>query len=172
MMGNKHNRRKKYELCEVQYEKEFELKYPWNEIIKWGGNDLNVDISIMTIQRIIEEIKDITIDEENFFNVTEGKSIDSFHFDKDFVLWATSLLKEIKNLKKFTMARRKNGKVPGFHFLCTDSVDAYAENKIKIDIETDANIGAKIDVRINVTTEIEGLEKIEDEEEKSPETFG
>ncbi|SCA48738.1 BSD-domain protein, putative [Plasmodium ovale] len=99
-MGNKHNRRKKYELCEVQYEKEFELKYPWNEIIKWGGNDLNVDISIMTIQRIIEEIKDITIDEENFFNVTEGKSIDSFHFDKDFVLWATSLLKEIKNLKK------------------------------------------------------------------------
>ncbi|SBT75068.1 BSD-domain protein, putative [Plasmodium malariae] len=99
-MGNKHSRRKKYELCEMQYEKEFELKFPWNEIIKWGSHDLNVDISIITIQNIIEYIKDITMDEETFFHMTEGNSLDAFHFDENFVLWAKSLLKEINNLKK------------------------------------------------------------------------
>ncbi|CRG94536.1 BSD-domain protein, putative [Plasmodium gallinaceum] len=97
-MGNKNT--KKYELCEIQYEKEFELKYPWNEIIKWGSNDLNVDVSLTIIKKIIEEIKDITLDEESYFNITEGKSLDEFKFENSFVEWATALLKEITNLKK------------------------------------------------------------------------
>ncbi|CRG99019.1 BSD-domain protein, putative [Plasmodium relictum] len=97
-MGNKNT--KKYELCEIQYEKEFELKFPWNEIIKWGSIDLNVDANITIIKKIIEEIKDITIDEESFFNITEGKSLDAFNFENSFVEWATALLKEITNLKK------------------------------------------------------------------------
>ncbi|KYO02190.1 BSD-domain protein, putative [Plasmodium reichenowi] len=99
-MGNKHNK-KKYELCEIQYEeKDFQLKYPWNEIIKWGSDDLNVDINIKIVKKVIEEIKDITLDEESFFNITEGKDIQSFHFEDKYVLWATTLLKDIPNLKK------------------------------------------------------------------------
>ncbi|GAW79847.1 hypothetical protein, conserved [Plasmodium gonderi] len=99
-MGNKYAKRKKYELCEIQYEKEFELKYPWNEIIKWGNQDLNIHMNIVNIEKTIEEIKDITIDEETFFNMTDVPQIDPFHFDNDLVTWAKSLLKENQNLKR------------------------------------------------------------------------
>ncbi|VWU52697.1 BSD-domain protein, putative [Hepatocystis sp. ex Piliocolobus tephrosceles] len=98
-MGNKHARRKKYELCEIQYDKEFELKYPWDEIIEWASSDLNVCMDITIIKKIIEEIKDITLDENNFLNITEGNSIDFFNFDDTKVSWAMCLLKEITNLK-------------------------------------------------------------------------
>ncbi|CDU16836.1 hypothetical protein YYC_03553 [Plasmodium yoelii 17X] len=99
-MGNKQGKRKKYELCEIQYEKEFEVKPPWNELIIWGLEDLNANLNIVIIKNIIEEIKDITANEETFFNTTEGYTIGGFMFDNKYVTWASFLLKEITSLKK------------------------------------------------------------------------
>ncbi|SCM08320.1 BSD-domain protein, putative [Plasmodium chabaudi adami] len=99
-MGNKQGKRKKYELCEIQYEKEFELKPPWQELIIWALEDLNASLNIAIIKNIIEEIKDITASEESFFNITEGHCIGGFMFDNKYVTWASFLLTEIKSLKK------------------------------------------------------------------------
>ncbi|KJP85552.1 hypothetical protein AK88_04818 [Plasmodium fragile] len=99
-MGNKHGKRKKYELCEFQFEKEFQVKFPWNEIVQWGSHDVNVDMTLGVIHKTIEEIKDITTDEETYFNMTQVEYIDPFHFDDDLVMWAKSLLKDNRNLRR------------------------------------------------------------------------
>ncbi|CAG9479994.1 BSD-domain protein, putative [Plasmodium vivax] len=99
-MGNKHGKRKNYELCEFQFEKEFQVKFPWNEIVQWGSQDVNVDMTLAGIEKTIEEIKDITTDEETYFKMTQVQCIDPFHFDDDLVMWAQSLLKENRNLRR------------------------------------------------------------------------
>ncbi|GAB65348.1 hypothetical protein PCYB_053660, partial [Plasmodium cynomolgi strain B] len=57
-------------------------------------------MTLVAIQKTIEEIKDITIDEETYFNMTQVECIDPFHFDDDLVMWAKSLLKENRNLRR------------------------------------------------------------------------
>lgn len=96
-MGNKQPQ--KYELCEIRYEPDFELKFPWDEIIKWGSYDLNTNIDKTVIQNIISDIKDITIDETSYLNATDGKTIEPFNFENCYVEWAVELLKQVHNLK-------------------------------------------------------------------------
>lgn len=97
-MGNKQISKKNYELCEIQYEKDYREIYPWNEILKWGSYDLNVELTAKVSLAIVEEIKDITTDEDTFFKAIFEKTLDPFHFENNYVSWATELLKQIPNL--------------------------------------------------------------------------
>lgn len=74
--------------------------YPWNEILQWGSYDLNVEITANVSREIVEEIKDITIDEDSFFKAIDEKTLEPFHFEDNYVIWATELLKHIPNLRK------------------------------------------------------------------------